>query len=237
MELLLQPFQELIKHLESNAIDGHHGSIWEALPAIELLLNMLETAKMTYKHHEFLSTSVNLAWSKLDDYYKLIDNTPIYAAALFLHPRHQWGYFKQRWNTKLLRSYQKSTQQAIRRLYEDQYRVNSVTEPQRPSEQKRDIFDAFMSSKSTPIDEFDAYLNGSSTAILNDENLFKWWANSGFTQLATMALDLLSIPAMSAETERVFSGAKLTISPNRNRFGEDIIEATECLNRWYRTGL
>jgi hAT family C-terminal dimerisation region len=52
-----------------------------------------------------------------------------------------------------------------------------------------------------------------------------------------MAFDILSIPAMSAETERVFSGAKLTISPSRNRLGEDIIEATECLNRWYRAGL
>jgi hAT family C-terminal dimerisation region len=52
-----------------------------------------------------------------------------------------------------------------------------------------------------------------------------------------MALDILSIPAMSAETERVFSYVKLTISPNRNRLGEDIIKATECLNRWYRAGI
>jgi hAT family C-terminal dimerisation region len=104
-------------------------------------------------------------------------------------------------------------------------------------EQKKDIFDIFLNSTSTPIDEFDAYLNRPPTAILSDENLFKWWVNSGFTQLATMVLDLLSIPAMSAEIDRVFSSAKLTISPNRNRLGEDIIKATECLNRWYRIGL
>ena len=52
-----------------------------------------------------------------------------------------------------------------------------------------------------------------------------------------MAFDILSIPAMSSETERVFSGTKLTLSPARNRLGEDIIEATECLNRWYKAGL
>jgi hAT family C-terminal dimerisation region len=52
-----------------------------------------------------------------------------------------------------------------------------------------------------------------------------------------MAVDILSIPAMSAETERVLSDAKLTIPPNRNRIGEDIIEATECLNRWYRADI
>jgi hypothetical protein len=51
-----------------------------------------------------------------------------------------------------------------------------------------------------------------------------------------MAYDHLSIPAMSAECERVFSDTKLTISPNRNRLKEDIIEATECLVQWTRAG-
>jgi hAT family C-terminal dimerisation region len=74
-------------------------------------------------------------------------------------------------------------------------------------------------------------------AVKGDFNLFKWWASSELPQLTAMAFDILTIPAMSAETERVFSGAKLTISPTRNRLGEDIIEATECLNRWYEAGL
>jgi hAT family C-terminal dimerisation region len=52
-----------------------------------------------------------------------------------------------------------------------------------------------------------------------------------------MAFNILSIPAMSAETEQIFSGTKLTISPQRNRLEEDIIEATECLNRWYKAGI
>jgi hAT family C-terminal dimerisation region len=103
--------------------------------------------------------------------------------------------------------------------------------------QEEDIFTAFMSSNTTPKDEFDAYLDGPSTALLIDDNLFKWWTNSGFTQLTSMAFDILSILTMSAETERFFSDAKLRISPNRNRFGEDVIEATECLNRWYRAGI
>jgi hAT family C-terminal dimerisation region len=43
--------------------------------------------------------------------------------------------------------------------------------------------------------------------------------------------DILLIPAISSEIERVFSGIKLTILPTRNRLGEDIIKATEYLNR------
>jgi hAT family C-terminal dimerisation region len=80
-----------------------------------------------------------------------------------------------------------------------------------------------MSSNITLKDAFDAYLAGPPTASLIDENLFTWLANSGSTQLTSMAFDIMSIPAMSAETERVFSDAKLTISTNRNRLGEDII--------------
>lgn len=47
-----------------------------------------------------------------------------------------------------------------------------------------------------------------------------------------MAVDILSIPAMSAEPERLFSGAKIRITDRRNRLGSDVIEALECLKSW-----
>ena len=47
-----------------------------------------------------------------------------------------------------------------------------------------------------------------------------------------MALDILSIPAMSADPERLFSGAKLTISDRRARLGIETIQALECLKSW-----
>jgi hypothetical protein len=55
--------------------------------------------------------------------------------------------------------------------------------------------------------------------------------------LARMALDYLAIPAMSAEPERVFSGAKITLSDRRCRMGDDALEALECLKSWQRDGL
>ena len=42
---------------------------------------------------------------------------------------------------------------------------------------------------------------------------------------------------MSHEPERVFSSAKLLISNIRNRLGDDIIEASECLKSWIQQGL
>jgi hypothetical protein len=52
-----------------------------------------------------------------------------------------------------------------------------------------------------------------------------------------MAVDILSIPAMSSEPERIFSGARRTISWDRARLGGRNIERTECLKSWIRSNL
>jgi hypothetical protein len=52
-----------------------------------------------------------------------------------------------------------------------------------------------------------------------------------------MALEVLSIPAMSTEPERVFSGTKITISDHRCLLGDNIFEALECGKSWEREGL
>jgi hypothetical protein len=48
-----------------------------------------------------------------------------------------------------------------------------------------------------------------------------------------MAVDILPIPTMSAESEGLFSGAEITITDRRNRLGSDIIEAWVCLKSWF----
>ena len=52
-----------------------------------------------------------------------------------------------------------------------------------------------------------------------------------------MAIDIYSIPAMSSETERVFSGAKLTVSDQRNVLKGERIELLEYLKSWFRLGI
>jgi len=51
-----------------------------------------------------------------------------------------------------------------------------------------------------------------------------------------MAVDILSIPAMSDEPERIFSGGRRTVSWERMRLGEQTIQAAECLKSWVREG-
>jgi hypothetical protein len=42
---------------------------------------------------------------------------------------------------------------------------------------------------------------------------------------------------MSTECERVFSGVKRTITAERNRLSDTVIEACECLKAWWRQGV
>jgi len=64
-----------------------------------------------------------------------------------------------------------------------------------------------------------------------------WPHHSNFPTLFQDALDKLAIPAMSAGCERVFSSAGNMVTPGRSRFGDDIIEAGECLKAWWDGGL
>ena len=52
-----------------------------------------------------------------------------------------------------------------------------------------------------------------------------------------MALDILSILAMSDELERVFSGARRTVSWERAQMEPETLEKVECLKHWKRTGI
>jgi hAT family protein len=49
-----------------------------------------------------------------------------------------------------------------------------------------------------------------------------------------MAITIFTISPMSAGPERVFSGARHTIAPERIRLGAGMVEMTECLKSWIR---
>jgi hypothetical protein len=71
------------------------------------------------------------------------------------------------------------------------------------------------------------------------KNPLLWWRDHQhiFPTLSQMAFDLLSVPAMSSECERVFSIAKHLITMPRNRLKDDVIEAIQLLKHWYMGGL
>jgi len=61
----------------------------------------------------------------------------------------------------------------------------------------------------------------------------KWWyqdfQRKRWLRLLYMAINILSIPAMSDEPERVFSGARRTVSWDRGQIEADTLKKVECL--------
>ena len=124
--------------------------------------------------------------------------------------------------------------------WKDEYLVNRPEKP--TSSEQQSILDTFLArAPSNPADEFEVYCNQFCTAVdpSTPLNLVQWWLNNqgSFPTLFQDALDKLAIPAMSDECERVFSSAGKMITPERNRLGDDIIEASECLKAWWDSGI
>jgi hypothetical protein len=97
---------------------GRHGHIWEVLPIFQQLLEHLERVKDLYtieneteasqadpeavelqQEHHF-KFNINLAWQKLNEYYERLDDTPVYTAALVLHPRYNRAWIQRHWNDR-----------------------------------------------------------------------------------------------------------------------------------------
>jgi hypothetical protein len=66
------------------------------------------------------------------------------------------------------------------------------------------------------------------SSISMNSNPLHWWkANENrYPVLASMARDILAIPASSAEPERVHSGARTVLNWNQSRMGPESIEAS-----------
>jgi hypothetical protein len=55
-----------------------------------------------------------------------------------------------------------------------------------------------------------------------------------YLNLAKIALDILSIPSIAADANRLFSSAGYIINDRRNYLYINTIKALECLKSWYR---
>jgi hypothetical protein len=102
---ILQPFYYLTKRSESRAKKGSHGALWEALTSLDYLIKGLEMEwssmtpdasitlpDATRKH---LRTALQQALVILRKYHDLMRASPVYIAAIVLHPSFNWWYFEK----------------------------------------------------------------------------------------------------------------------------------------------
>lgn len=90
-------------------------------------------------------------------------------------------------------------------------------------------------------DELEQYLSEPVLSKTQVSTPLAWWRHSSqrerFLLLSIMAIDIFSIPAMSSEAERVFSGAKQTLTDDRGSMKINTLEAVECLKSWFQSSI
>ncbi|ERF76287.1 hypothetical protein EPUS_04144 [Endocarpon pusillum Z07020] len=241
----LQPFDEATNFLQSNNKGAKYGFLWECLPAIEWLLTTLETLKENKSVRDRVGLSANNAWNKMNKYYEITDLSPYYVAAIVLNPAHKWRYFDIHWKrNKHWIPEAKRKMKALWSVYKIQHEQVVEEEQLLPSSAQlspqKGSFKSFLASgqaasnENEATDEYKAYCQLPALKS-TPKDLIAWWREqeASFPLLATLAYTILAIPAMSAECERVFSSAKLLITPNRNHLSPDTVEMSECLRNWY----
>ena len=183
-----------------------------------------------------MSPCCNSRQAKLDKYYSLTDRSPVYIAALVLCPQNKWQYMEDNQLTEWIAD----AKAKVQLFWKREYKSTAITVPTPASETASTVHNAFQEwqkkrqRSQLDIDEYTKYLQAAVLPEVKDAR--SWWLETtqrnSYPALSIMALNILSIPAMSAEPERLFSGAKITITDRRNQLGIESIQAIKCLKSW-----
>ena len=173
----LQPFHEVTLVLEGLAQNAHFGAIWEALPALGVLLERMEHGlNQTIAERNArdpLAIAYQNAWEKLLKYYGLTDEAhSIYAAAILLHPSHRKQYFDYHWTGNEV-SWKDTMIKNVKQIWEDDYKplltlANEQPQQQQPPQRVASMVELFARQAQIPHgegDEFDSYINGPPTVF------------------------------------------------------------------------
>jgi hAT family C-terminal dimerisation region len=227
----LQPFKDT-----TMATQGRAATLEHVLPSMDFLLQHFEDAKTTAAkdNDPIMVACIEAGWAKLDHYYNLTDRSPVYIAAIVLNPKWKFEYFTSIWTSEWI----EDAKRKLRRFWEEHYQskgVSAETVTKAIAPTPKNAYQAWINSKLAPVDCVDEY-----TRYLTDPTLphivdaLPWWVQQRgqYPALGTMAIDILSIPGMSDEPERVFSGARRTITDFRGSLKASSIEMLECIKSW-----
>jgi hypothetical protein len=232
----LQPFWRITQLTES-----HKTTLDSTLFTMDVLEKHFKHVMEKYKDHQHLLGCILTSWHVFSKYYRLSDDNPVYASALILHPSRRKAHILKNWP----KAWHKKAFNNVKKLWEDKYKGLAMIDD--PSliitEQEPDEYDILAQELdvvgTSTIDEYETFT--SQVPISIDCSPLTWWLRDEqqghYPNLSKMAVNILSIPAMSADPERVFSGARRTISWDRMLLGAATIEKGECLKSWIQSGI
>lgn len=219
---------------------GGHGAVWETLKTMDyLFVKFKQAAEETqFEEPSHFKSGIDCGWVKLEDYYVKSDRTPVYRAALALHPSYGYDYFERHWKTAMDRpQWYNDMQSAVGSLF-GEYAREAEVEAQAQAgllEDGVDDIEADVNDYSSfgkrsirslntqrkkvkAVGELDIFQTRPIYAHdLDVADPLEWWNRHQleYPVLYRMALDLFSIPGMSSECERVFSQTKKMITDER----------------------
>lgn len=231
IQTFLQSITETTKALESNS-----ATLDNVLPAMDFILSKFEAGKAQFKDHPQLSAMFNSGWGKLDKYYQKTEETVAYVAAMVLNPRYKWTYITKHWERKV---WIKRARKMMSDLWES-YKpkgAETATVQSKPKTNNQFLLYLEEQDEAQEVVE-DEYLHYCSQPTIKVRDARSWWQQPTqrqlYPHLSKLALEILSIPAMSAEPERLFSATKLMITDGRSLLSMKMIEALACLKSWYK---
>jgi len=265
---ILRPFRSATLQLQGQ-VGGCTGAIWQVLPVFERLLTHLEDQRYIHRpvdsqemksngwndrkrkgssepeylatEHHF-STNINLGWQKLDEYYARLDQSPIFCAAVVLHPRQKWRWFEKHWagHQEWIDQAKVSIEQLWREYKNDEPAAQRQYPPAKASVQVDEWSDDEEGVQSS-VDQLAQYYAEPphDRSLPADKSPISYWIakKNVWPQLATMALDIYSAPAMSDEPERIFSQTGHILAPRRRSLTGKSMEQLMCMKSWLKQGV
>jgi hypothetical protein len=104
----LQPLKLATERLEGRGKAGNFGAIYKIIPVFEYVLSALEARARPYKQVDFnytdapedhLHVNLRAAWSKANNYFNKLNNSPVYYAAVCLYLYYKY-YCENSWADK-----------------------------------------------------------------------------------------------------------------------------------------
>jgi hypothetical protein len=195
--------------------------------------------------YRMLCVGINLAWQKLDEYYSKTDQSPVYVAAVVLHPGLKWKWLEKAWRGRP--SWISQARVEVKKLWLEYANIivtTEDTESLRVEDNARWMDDDLLSDFSdvendASTDEYQKWCEEGRQP--NEYRPLEFWSTQrqkqAYPRLSRMARDLFTIPAMSDEPERIFSSAGLMTTPHRGRLSARAIGEAQCVKSWLKTGI
>jgi len=84
--------------MSTKACESKQSTLDLVLPSTDYILSLFEKLKAQFKDDVIFAPMFNSGWAKMTKYYRLLDKTPAYIAAIILHPLRKWRYIENHWN-------------------------------------------------------------------------------------------------------------------------------------------